>query len=326
MSLATRYLGFDLPHPFLVGACPLIYDVPTAQHLEEAGAAAVVMPSLFEEQFFQEQLKGFPESAGRGSGSLAATDNFPLNPKAYLKHITRLKAHLGIPIIASLNGLKSGSWVSTSRQMEEAGADAIELNLYFTPRTDADFSSDIEKRALDIVHGVKENLTLPLAVKIAPFYTGLPRFIKDLEDAGAQAVVLFNSFFQPDIDIESISYKPQLNIAAPNALLLRTRWIATLYGRTDLSLSLSGGVHTHEDAIKGVMAGAGTVQLVSCLMQNGPEYLAVFLEDFRNWMTEHQFESIDQLRGILSFMHYKNTESLARAGYLRMLQAWSPED
>lgn len=325
MNLKTHYLEFELANPFLVGASPLVYDLDTVKRLEDAGAAAVVMHSLFEEQIIRDNIRGFPSLDKQGNGIYPESRNFPLHPEAYLDHLQKLKAAVHLPIIASLNGVHVGTWVEYAKLIEQAGADALELNLYFTPRSDTDPSSEIEKSALNIVSTVRENLSLPLAVKIAPFYTGLPRFVQRLEEAGARAAVLFNSFFQPDIDIEAMAYKEFLPISEPHALLLRTRWIATLYGRVNLDLSLSGGIESPEDAVKGLMSGASTIQVVSCLLNNGPDYLREFIDAFGEWMEGHEFESVDQLRGILSFANSSNTEALARAGYLHMLQSWKPE-
>ena len=325
MNLKTRYLGFDLPNPFLVGASPLVYDLDTVRRLEDAGAAAIVMHSLFEEQIVRDNVRGLHGFDGSENGIFPESSRFPLHPEAYLEHLQKLKDQTGIPVIASLNGVHVGTWVEYAKLIGQAGADALELNLYFTPRSDNDPSSEIEKNALNIVSTVSENTSLPLAVKIAPFYTGLHRFVNRLEEAGAKAVVLFNSFFQPDIDIEAIAYKPDFTLSEPHALLLRTRWIATLHGRVKLDLGLSGGVDSAEDAVKGIMAGATAIQVVSCLLNKGPEFLAEFIESFSTWMEHHEFVSVDSLRGILSFAQTSNTEALARAGYLHMLQTWKPE-
>jgi dihydroorotate dehydrogenase (fumarate) len=296
MKLATRYLGFNLPNPFLVGASPLVYQLDMVRKLADAGAAAIVMHSLFEEQIVRENICGIAGAGDPKNGIYPESGRFPLHPEAYLEHIQKIKKAVSIPVIASLNGVRLGTWVEYAKLIGEAGADALELNLYFTPRSDKDPSGEIEKRALKIVRTVHENTGLPLAVKIAPFYTGLPRFVARLEEAGASAVVLFNSFFQPDIDIETMAYRPSLAVSEPHALLLRTRWVATLHGRTALDLSLSGGVNAPEDAVKGIMAGATTLQIVSSLLHEGP--------------------------GLLSFQQCANTEAMARAGYLRMLQDW----
>jgi dihydroorotate dehydrogenase (fumarate) len=325
MQLQTRYLGFQLPNPFLVGASPLAYDTGLIARLEEAGAAAVVMHSLFEEQIVRENVCGIVGTTAPNCGIFPESGRFPLGPEAYLEQIQKLKQAVSIPVIASLNGIHLGTWVEYARLIEGAGADALEVNLYFTPRSDNTPSGEIEKRALKIVRTVRDNTRLPLAVKIAPFYTGLPRFVARLEESGANAIVLFNSFFQPDIDIEAMAFRPSLSVAEPHALLLRTRWIATLHGRTRLDLSLSGGVNAPADAIKGLMAGATTLQIVSSLLHEGPAFLKAFIREFTDWMDDHGFTGIDQLRGILGFQQCTNTEAMARAGYLRMLQDWQPE-
>lgn len=326
MELATQYLGFELRNPFIVGASPLVYDVEGVKQLEEAGAAAVVMHSLFEEQIIRENVRGFPNFGDDKSGIYPESSRFPLHPEAYLKHIQKLKKTLAIPVIASLNGVHEGTWIEYAKLIEAAGADALELNLYFTPRSDTDTSNAIEKAALSIVKQVHSSIQLPVAVKLTPFYTGLPRFVNRLHEAGAGAVVLFNSFFQTDIDIESVSYKPHLPLSEPHALLMRTRWIATLHGRVPLDLCLSGGVHSPGDAVKGLMAGATTIQVVSSLLKEGPHFLRTFITDFQSWMTSHEYTHVDQLRGVLGFQNCSNTEALARAAYLRMLQTWDRED
>lgn len=325
MDLKTRYLGFDLPNPFLVGASPLVYDLDRVRRLEDAGAAAIVMHSLFEEQIVRDNIRGFSVPGESNGGIYPESHHFPLHPDAYLEHLRALKQHIGIPVIASLNGVHIGAWVEYARSIEQAGADALELNLYFTPRGDKSPSSEIERKALNIVRTVRENLSLPLAVKITPFYTGLPRFVSRLEEAGASAVVLFNSFFQPDIDIEAIAYKPNFAVSEPHALLLRTRWIATLHGRVKVDLSLSGGIAAPEDAVKGLMAGASTIQIVSSILTRGSGFLRGFIADFETWMERHEFTSVDQIRGLLSFAQSSNSEAMARAGYLHMLQTWQPD-
>lgn len=323
MDLSVSYLGLKLRNPFLVGASPLVYELETVQELEAGGAAGIVMHSLFEEQIVRENVHGLPHFEDN-KGIFKESGQFPLTPANYLQHLSLLKKHLGIPVIASLNGIRLGTWIEYARRMEEAGADAIELNLYLIPRSDTAPSSEVERKLLNIVKAVKEHLSIPLAVKISPFFSGLPRFVKRLEESGARAVVLFNSFFQPDIDIENASYKATFKELESNALLLRTRWIATLHGRTGLDLSLNGGVKSPEDAVKGLMAGADSIQLVSFLLNNGPRFMRYFIDAFEEWMEGHGYETISQMQGILSFSRSSNTEAGARASYLRMLQSWRP--
>lgn len=323
MDLSVDYLGLKLRNPFIVGASPLVYRMETVRKLEACGAGAIIMHSLFEEQIVRENVHGL-SAYSEDSGIFREAGQFPLNPEAYLDHIRQLKDTLEIPVIASLNGIHLGTWIEYAHLMEEAGADALELNLYLIPRNDLDPSTEIEKHLLNIVQGVKEQISIPLAVKISPFFTGLARFIVRLEEVGANGAVLFNSFFQPDIDVENIRYVEDLSNLDQNSLLLRNRWIATLYERTGLDLSLNGGIQSPEDAIKGFMAGASTVQIVSFLLNNGPIFLSCFIDTFIEWMESHGYESVDQLRGILSFSRNSNTEAAARASYLKMIQSWEP--
>lgn len=323
MPLRTQYLGFELPHPIMVGASPLIYDLDIVKQLEDAGAAAIVMHSLFEEQIVRDNVRGLRKSLDNSDyGPFPETKGLPLKPDRYLEHIIKLKEIVDIPIIASLNGIHLGSWVEYSKQMEEAGANALELNLNFLPRSNDDSSAEIENRAFQIVRNVKEGLNLPLAVKLSPSHSGLTRFIRKLEDAGSRGIVLFNEFFQPDIDIENLQYRSEIPFSDANALLLRTRWAATLHGRILSDISLSGGVRTAEDAVKAFMAGAQTVQVVSALIHYGPQHLQTLIQEFKDWMKSHHFENIEQLRGILSFMHCQDTESLARSAYIQTIQNW----
>ncbi|MFO7726121.1 MAG: dihydroorotate dehydrogenase-like protein [Oceanipulchritudo sp.] len=321
MDLSVSYLGLNLRNPFLVGACPLVYKLESVQELEAGGAAGIVMHSLFEEQIARGNGHDRPHFMDN-KGTFKESGAFPLSPENYLQHLRLLKRHLGIPVIASLNGVRPGSWIAYARHMEEAGADAIELNLYLVPSSDTASSSEIEKNLLDIVEAVGRQLSIPLAVKISPFFSGLPRFVKRLEESGVDALVLFNSFIQPDIDIENVCYQPNLKEQESHSLLLRTHWIATLHGRTRLDLSLNGGIQSPEDAVKGLMAGATSIQLVSFLLSNGPRFMRFLLDAFEEWMEVHGYTDIDQIQGLLSFSRNSNTEAGARDRYLRTLQSW----
>lgn len=324
LDLRTQYLGLDLANPFIVGASPLVYNLETVKELEASGAAAITMPSLFEEQIVRETVKGFPTNGALSTGDPVDGNAFPLHPELYLEHLSRLKQAVSIPVMASLNGIHLGTWITYARRMEEAGADAIELNLYFTPGAHKQESKEIEDRHLEIVRSVREQLSIPLAVKINAGYTSIAKFVDSLEKAGASGVVLFNSFFQPDIDIENVAYEERAHLSEPNALLLRTRWAATLHGRTALDLCLNGGVKSPEDAIKAFMAGASTVQIVSFLLTNGPGFMTAMIDIFSEWMELHAYPSVESIRGLLSFKDIGDPESLTRAGYLRSLLSWKP--
>lgn len=331
MDLSTRYLGFALPHPLVAGASPLVDDLDTVRRLADAGVAAIVMHSLFEEQIlrhmhgvesyifaheqnFQEALTYFPRS-----------EEFILGPDQYLAQIIGVKkAAPQIPVFASLNGMNQGAWLDYARRIEEAGADGLELNLYFLP-TDIDQDAFfVEQQAVEVVAQVRQSVKLPLAVKLSPYYSSLPNFAKRLEGAGADGLVVFNRFYQPDIDIENLEASPHLHLSNSSELLSRLRWLALLEGRTKMSLALTGGAHTVEDIVKAVMAGADAVQLVSVLLKTGPEMVGTLVDRLRLWMEEHEYESIDQMKGSMSFQHVPDPQAFERANYVKILQSWMP--
>ncbi|MDX2109237.1 MAG: dihydroorotate dehydrogenase-like protein [Verrucomicrobiota bacterium] len=328
MDLSTSYLGFKLPHPFIVGASPMIYKLDLVKRLEDAGAAAIVMHSLFEEQI-QHHQSGIEKHILSHENSYAeATSYFPqaqafhLGPDDYLAQVAKLKQTVNIPVIASLNGINEGTWVEWAKLIEQAGADALELNLYFLPRSDEEPAGVIEQRCYQIVRMIKQFVTIPVAVKLSPYFTSLPHFARRLETAGADALVLFNRFFQPDINIEELETVSHLELSNSSDLLLRLRWLAVLHGRMRLNLAVTGGVHTAQDAIKSVMAGADAVQMVSALLQRGPSYLTEIRKHFETWMEEHEYTSLEQMKGSMSYLHAPNPELLGRANYMRILQSW----
>jgi dihydroorotate dehydrogenase (fumarate) len=285
MDLSTTYLGFSLPHPFLPGASPLVDDLDMVRRLEDAGAAAIVMHSLFEEQITREQLYthgrllATEESHAEAHSYLPEPPDFALGPDEYLEQIRKIKAAVSIPVIASLNGTTDGGWLTYARLMEQAGADALELNVYALA-TDFDESSELlEKQVLHMLWSMKSAVHLPVAVKLSPFYTALAHFARRLDDLGADGLVLFNRFYQPDFDLETLEVTPALRLSDSSELLLRLRWLAILSGRVKSSLAVTGGVHTAEDAIKAVMAGAHVVQLVSALLKHGPERLRTMRQE-----------------------------------------------
>jgi dihydroorotate dehydrogenase (fumarate) len=321
MNLETRYLGLNLPTPFLVGSSPLVYELDTVLKLEEAGAGAIVMHSLYEEQILRRMNQGLPGLL-EGSGEIhPESARFPLHPDAYLDHIRLLKKNLQIPLIASLNGLHPGKWLEYARKLEGAGADALELNVYFTPHAESQSSEAFEKQALRVVDSLCKRLSIPLAVKLSPVYAGLPAFLKQLAETGTRGAVLFNSFLQTDIDITSISYRPNNAIWENQDLLLRTRWIACLYGRTPLDLCLSGGVESVEDIVKGLLSGATSIQLVSALLEHGPSYLQTLKGGLAEWMNGSNFTSLNDMRGILSFERCGDPTEISRASYQSALQS-----
>jgi dihydroorotate dehydrogenase (fumarate) len=327
-DLTTSYLGLTLKSPFVIGASPLTENPDTLLSLQDAGASAVVMHSLFEEQLTgdiqanEQWLEASSDSFAEATSFLPGESDFALNPEEYLAQIALLKRELSIPVIASLNGCTPGGWVSHAALIEQAGADALELNVYHLA-TDTELTSEeLEKRLLDIVRSVRENTKLPLSVKLSPFFTSLPNVVKRLQSCGAQGVVLFNRFYQPDFNVEDLEVEPRLYLSTSSELLLRLRWIALLYGNVPLSLALSGGVHRVGDMVKAIMAGADIVQVVSLILRHGAGGFQSLVQDFIAWMEAHEYRSVDHLRGALSAQNSPDPAAFERANYLRILQLW----
>lgn len=328
MDLSTKYLGFDLAHPLMVGASPLVLDLDKVKRLEDAGAAAVVMPSLFEEQITREQngtildMDLHAESFAEALSYFPKPEEFRLGPENYLEQIQKVKKAVKVPVIASLNGTTPLGWLDYAKQIQQAGADALELNIYFMATDPAENAETLERRTLDLVKAVKNTVKLPVAVKLSPYFSALPHFAKSLESAGADALVLFNRFLQPDIDIENLDVAPAIELSSPQVLRLRVQWLALLYGHLRLPMAVSGGVHSAEDAIKAVMAGATGVQVVSAVYQQGPEALTKILRGMERWMIEHEYESVAQMRGSMSLQKCPSPKALERANYMRVLTGW----
>jgi dihydroorotate dehydrogenase (fumarate) len=328
MRLATTYLGLALPHPFMPGASPLVDDLDTVLRLEDAGASAIVMHSLFEEQIALQRF-GLATLGAHEHAHAEARSYFPdafeyaLGPDRYLQQIAKIKRRVAVPVIASLNGTTAEGWLEYARLIERAGADAIELNFYHVATDLDEDGASVERRVVDIVAVLTESIAIPLAVKLSPFYSSLPHLARRLETIGADGLVLFNRFYQPDIDPEALETVPRLRLSDSSELLLRLRWLAVLFGRVRPSLAISGGVHAGLDAVKAVMAGAAAVQVVSALMQHGPGRLAEIRQAFEQWADEHEYESIDQMRGSMSLVRCPNPEAFERGNYVRILQSWT---
>ncbi len=328
MDLKTKYLGLELPHPFMPGASPLVDDLDMVKRLEDAGAAAIVMHSLFEEQITREQIASFLHTEPHGESYAEALcyfpspDRFALGPEEYVEHVARIKGTVRCPVIASLNGTTLGGWLEYARAIEQAGADALELNVYALP---ADFEEDsrtIEDRTVELLREVKGRIRIPVAVKLSPFYTALPHLARRLEGAGADGLVLFNRFYQPHLDVASLEATRRLEPSSPRELPLRLRWLAILSGRIRPSLAVSGGVHGALDAIKAIMAGAHAVQVVSALLRAGPEHLKRLRLETEAWMREHEYESLAQMRGSMNFEACPDPAVYERANYMLVLQSW----
>jgi dihydroorotate dehydrogenase (fumarate) len=328
MKLATTYLGLKLSNPLIVGASPFCDNVKLACQLQDAGAGALVMRSLFEEQIELEQRAMVRDIEAAASGSAEATSYFPeysdyqLSLDRYLRQIQGLKALVKVPVIASLNGFRPGGWTDFARRFQEAGADAIELNLYNLATDPGISGAEVEADMIETVRQVVGAVHVPIAVKISPFHASPVNFAMELEKAGAKGVVLFNRFYQPDFNLEDFEVHPQLKLSDSSELLLRLRWLANLSPHLQGSLSATGGVHTADDAIKALLAGAHTVQLVSVLLKHGPRYLYTLLQGLRQWMEDHGYESIDQLRGALNQRRCPDPTAFERANYIRVLQSW----
>jgi dihydroorotate dehydrogenase (fumarate) len=331
MDLHTTYLGLPLSSPILPGASPLVDDLDAVRRLEDAGAPAIVMHSLFEEQIRREQvgtmraLELHAESSAEATSFLPNPDEFALGPHQYLEQVRRIKAAVSVPVIASLNGTTDSGWTEYARLIEEAGADALELNTYFLATSLWRSGEAIEKEMLSVVQAVRQEVSIPIAVKLSPFYTSLAHVARQLDELGADGVVLFNRFYQPDIDVEELTVVPRLALSDSSELLLRIRWLAILYGRLQASLGLSGGVHTPHDVVKGIMAGADAVQVVSALLQNGPEHIRSLRDGLCAFMLLHEYGSLEEMRGSLSLETCPDPSAFERANYMRVLQSWRPQ-
>ncbi len=330
-SLETRYLGLDLRSPFVASASPLTGDLDALARLEEAGAGAVVLPSLFEEQIEHEEqeLARLAEFAtdtfAEAQTILPELVGTETGPGPYLARIEEAKQRLSIPVIASLNGHTPGGWESYARAMQDAGADAIELNVYYVPVSVDESSSDVEQRYLDIVSGVRAAIDVPLAVKIGPAFTALPHFARSLVERGADGLVLFNRLLRPDMNLETMTLEPSLELSGHWDLRLPLQWIAVLFGRITGSLAASGGVQTGLDAAKLILAGADVVMATSSLLRRGPGHVATILGDLAAWMSEKEYASVDQMRGSMSHQNCPDPSAYERANYMRALVSYTSE-
>jgi dihydroorotate dehydrogenase (fumarate) len=327
-DLSTTYLGLRLKNPLVASASPLSKKIDRVKKLEEAGIAAIVMYSLFEEQIIHESLE-LDHYLSRG------TDSFPealsylpdggiygVRPEKYLDHVAGLKKALNIPIIGSLNGVSKGGWTNYARKIEEAGADALELNLYYIS-TDVNMTSnDIEDVQVELVAEVKSAIAIPLAVKISPFVTSIPNFVKRLVDAGADGIVLFNRFYQPDFDLDDLEIVHSLDLSTSAELRLPLRWISILSGKVDTDFALTSGVHSHRDVLKAMMSGAKVAMMASTLLHNGEQAVGPVLNELENWMKEHEYESIQQMQGSMSQKSVKEPAAFERANYMKVLNSF----
>ena len=328
MKLTTSYLGLSLKNPFLLGACPISADMDQLSRVLDAGAGGLVMHSLFEElQATREMAEPLdPELTG---GSIPPSMR-PSQPRAqaaceeYLEQLVRIKRRTAVPVIASLSGATDEGWLHYARNLEDAGADAIELNLYPLSFDAERSASLLEEQLIETVRRVAQAVRLPVAVKLAPFYSSLPNLAKRLVLAGARGLTLFNRYYEPDIDTETLTLEPRLSLSTSSELHLRLRWIAALSTRISASLSASGGVHTPQDALKAILAGADTVQVVSAVLQRGPQVFAELESQLKEWLVSHAYDGLDQARGVMSLSRCRDATFYQRGNYLKLLQAWRP--
>lgn len=330
MTLATNYLGMALKNPIVASSSPLSHNVDSIRRLEDAGAAAVVMYSLFEEQitfdsfYVDHYLTDGTDSFAESLSYFPEMQSYNVWPDEYMNLIRRAKEAVDIPIIGSLNGVSAGGWTDYATLIEEAGADAIELNVYYIP-TNADLSgNEIESIYLDTLREVKRSVSLPVALKLSPYFSSTANMAKRLVEEGANGLVLFNRFYQPDIDLETLEVVPRLILSNSNELRLPLRWVAILYGRLLADLAITTGIHSSQDVLKALMAGAKVTMMASELLQNGIRRINVILDEMRRWMDEHEYESVAQMIGSMSQQHCAEPAAFERANYMKMLASYRP--
>ena len=330
MNLTTNYLGMLLKNPIVASSSPLSHSVGSIRRLEDAGAAAVVMYSLFEEQigfdsyYIDFHLTQGVDSYAESISYFPAMQSYNVGPEEYLNLIRRAKEAVDIPIIGSLNGASVGGWTDYATLIEEAGADALELNVYYLPASIAITGSDVEALYFDILSAVRDVVTIPVAVKLSPFFSSVANMASCLSKDGADGLVLFNRFYQPDFDLENLEVAPRLVLSNSNELRLPLRWVAILYGRVKADLAITSGVHTSQDVVKGLMAGAKVTMMASELLQNGVRRIGQVLNELVAWLNEHEYESVTQMIGAMSQKHCAEPAAFERANYMKMLQSYRP--
>jgi dihydroorotate dehydrogenase (fumarate) len=329
MDITTTYLGLPLKNPLVASASPLSRTLDGMKRLEDAGASAIVMYSLFEEQIvhdageldhylqygtesFAEALSYFPEAA-----------DYNLGPEDYIEHLHKAKESLDIPVIGSLNGISTGGWISYAQKIAQAGADAIELNVYYIPTDPLLSAEQVEQRYIDVLEAVKRAVSIPVAIKLGPFFSSLANLARRLESAGADGLVLFNRFYQPDIDLEHLDVTPNVILSTPQAMRLPLRWIAILHGRIKASLAATSGIHSAEDVLKILMAGADVAMMCSALLKHGPGHIATVLDEVVRWMTEKEYESVTQMKGSMSHRSVADPAAFERANYMKALNSYT---
>ena len=331
MDLSTTYMGMKLKNPVVPSASPLSKDLGNIRRMEDAGASAIVMYSLFEEQITHESMQMYyhmthgTESFSEALSYFVDMQKYNHGPEEYLEHIRRAREAVNIPIIASLNGASNSGWVQYAKKIQETGVHGLELNMYYVAADPNETSEHLEERYLNIVHSIK-NLKIPIAVKLSPFFTSFSHMAKRLDEAGAIALVLFNRFYQPDIDLEKLEVVPNVKLSTPQAMRLPLRWVAILHGKIKASLAATGGIHMHLDAIKMLMAGADITMVCSTLLQNGIGRISEMIRGMEEWMKEHEYESVEQMKGSMSQKSVADPASFERANYMKALSTYTLTD
>jgi dihydroorotate dehydrogenase (fumarate) len=322
-------MRFHLPHPLVPGSSPLADNLDTVRRLEDAGAPLIILRSLFEEQLAEEGINVEPAGEAPADAHVANLSYLPepkdyvLQPESYLELLRKAKATVSVPVLASLNGTSEWGWLRYARLIEQAGADGLELNIYEVA-TEADVTGqELELEALEVLRAIKQAVTIPVAVKLSPFYASIPNFARLLDESGADALVLFNRFYEPDVDVERRELLP-VNQSSPSELLLRLRWTGILSGRVNASLAVTGGVCTAVDVVKAILVGAHATQMVSALLRHGPAYLAEVRRELERWLDEHHVGSLAEIQGVLSLSNCRDASPYQRANYVRLLQTWKP--
>jgi dihydroorotate dehydrogenase (fumarate) len=332
IDLSTRYLGLSLANPLVASPSPLCESLDNIRRMEDAGAAAVVLHSLFEEQIDVEShhldryLSHGTESYAESMSYFPDLHDYNLGPDGYLEHIRRAKAAVGIPIVGSLNGVSTGGWVTFARKIEQAGADALELNIFYVPTDPALTGGEVEQMYVDLVRDVKRSVAIPVAVKLGHSFTALANLAQRLDGAGADALVLFNRFYLPDFDLDALDVVPRLTLSSSSELLVRLHWIAILYGHVRADLAATGGVHGPEDVLKAMMAGARVAMLTSALLQRGIDHLARVRAGLLDWMETHEYASIRQMQGSMSYRSVAEPAAFERANYMKVLSSYALRD
>ena len=330
MDLSTTYMGMKLRNPLVASASPLSKSVDPVRQMEDAGISAVVMFSLFEEEITHSQLE-LDHYLEAGTHSFAeALEYFPeheqynVGPETYLEQVRKLKEAVDIPIVASLNGTTTGGWTEYAKQIEQAGADALELNIYYIPTDTEETATEVEERYVQILSMVKESVTIPVAVKLSPYFSAMSNMARKLDQAGADGLVLFNRFYQPDIDLENLEVYPHVLLSTPHAMMrLPLRWIAILYGQVEADLAGTSGIHSAEDALKMLMAGASVTMMASALLEHGPQHAKPVLRHMAQWLEEHEYESVKQMQGSMSQRNCADPTAFERANYIKALSTFA---